>query len=87
MPEKPEYTKYRPRQWETIEDKLRTLDVRAELAGEGRKAVTKDFVTQIQDHIKEIIQTGKGAKLSTTAAHLAQEQKKQGRRANLGVKL
>ena len=82
-----DYTKYRPRQWETIEDKLRTLDVRAELAGGARQAVKRDFVKQIQDHIKEIISTGKGAKLSTQAAHLEQEQKKQGQRANIGVKL
>jgi len=43
-PQRPDYTKYRPRQWETIEDKLRTLDVRAELAGGARTAVKRDFV-------------------------------------------
>ena len=42
---------------------------------------------QIQDHIKEIIRTGKDAKIGTQAASLEQEQKRQGQRANIGVKL
>ena len=87
MPQKTEYTKFRPRQWETIEDKLCTLDVRSEVVEEDRKNLKKDYVKQIQDHIKEIIKTGKDAKIGTQAAQLEKEMKKLGQRANIGVKL
>ena len=73
--DKTEYMKYRPRQWETIEDRLKTLDPGSEVVrGEASAAnYRKDFVKQIQNHIKTIIETGKGAKISTQAAFLEKE--------------
>ena len=69
--------KYRPRQWETIEDRLKTLDVSSEIVRDDASAANyrKDFVQQIQTHIKAIIKTGKGVKISTQAAYLEREQK------------
>ena len=74
--DKVEYMKYRPRQWETIEDSLKTLDPANEVVREDASAANfrKDFVKQIQNHIKAIIETGKGAKVSTQAAYLEKEQ-------------
>ena len=54
---------------------------------EDRRGLKKDYVKQIQDHIKEIIRTGKDAKIGTQAAQLEHEQKKNGQRARIGVKL
>ena len=44
--DKTEYMKYRPRQWETIEDRLKTLDPGSEVVREEASAVNyrKDFV-------------------------------------------
>ena len=43
--QKTEYIKHRPRQWETIEDKLKTLDMESELPSENYdKKLKKDYV-------------------------------------------
>lgn len=87
--DKTEYMKYRPRQWETIEDRLKTLDPSSEVVREEASAANyrKDFVKQIQNHIKAIIETGKGVKVSTQAAFLEKEQKHLKKQANIGIKL
>lgn len=87
--DKTEYMKYRPRQWETIEDRLKTLDIANEITIDDVSAANyrKDFVKQIQNHIKAIIETGKSVKISTRAAYLEREQKLLGKQANLGIKL
>jgi len=87
--DKTEYIKYRPRQWETIEDRLKTLDVSGEIVRDDASAANyrKDFVKQIQNHIKAIIKTGKGVKISTQAAYLEREQRLLGQQANIGIKL
>eukprot|EP00356_Strombidium_inclinatum_P001706 CAMPEP_0170512790 /NCGR_PEP_ID=MMETSP0208-20121228/67042_1 /TAXON_ID=197538 /ORGANISM="Strombidium inclinatum, Strain S3" /LENGTH=62 /DNA_ID=CAMNT_0010796455 /DNA_START=1648 /DNA_END=1836 /DNA_ORIENTATION=- len=60
--------KLKPRAWETIEDKLKSLDVRGDVPETANaKSYKKDFVKQIKDHIKEIIQTGKGRNMSSFA--------------------
>ena len=87
--DKTEYMKYRPRQWETIEDRLKTLDLANEIAKDNASSASnrKDFVKQIQNHIKAIIETGKSVKISTQAAYLEREQKRLSQQANIGIKL
>ena len=88
--EKTDYIKYRPRQWESIEDKLKALDTGGKQSGhQAVKNTRKDFVKQIQDHIRTIIKTGlvRGGKVSTQAAFLEQEQQMLGQQANVGIKL
>ena len=47
--QKTEYMKHRPRQWETIEDKLKTLDFESEMPpGNHDKNFKKDYVKQIK---------------------------------------
>ena len=87
--DKTEYMKYRPRQWETIEDRLKTLDLANEISKDEAPSggYRKDFVKQIQNHIKAIIETGKSVKISTQAAYLEREQKRLSQQANIGIKL
>jgi hypothetical protein len=42
--EKTDYIKYRPRQWESIEDKLKALDTGGQLPSQATKNTRKDFV-------------------------------------------
>jgi len=83
------YTKYRPRQWESIEDRLKALDISSEVVRDeaSEQNYRKDFVKQIQDHIKEIIKTGKSVKVSTQAAYLEKEQKFLKKQANVAIKM
>jgi hypothetical protein len=47
----------------------------------------KDYVKQIKEHIKTIIQTGKGSKVGTLSAFIEKERKLAGKEANVGIKL
>ena len=45
---KSEYIKFRPRQWENIEDKLKALDITKEISKvDHQKNFRKDYVKQI----------------------------------------
>lgn len=86
--QKTEYMKHRPRQWETIEDKLKTLDFESEMPpGNHDKNFKKDYVKQIKAQIKEIITTGRVAKMSTSSAIKEMGSVHRGEKANVGIKL
>lgn len=79
------YSKFKVRQWETIEDKLKGLDLQEDTPKDY--GIHKDFMAQIQEHIREIIKSGKKVKVSSLSKFLAQEQKYKGNLANVQIKL
>lgn len=84
--QKSEYRKFKVRQWESIEDKLKSLNNAAD--GERQKMpFDRDFIKQVKDHIKEVIRTGKAVKLNTLSNYLEQENKFVGKQANVQIKL
>jgi len=50
LAEEKDYVKYKPRQWESIEDKLRAIDAYDEVE-KKKLGIPKDYVAQIREHI------------------------------------
>ena len=84
-----DYTKYKPRQWESIEDKLRTLDINAEFQKFKKEDANykKDFINQIKTHVEEIIRTGKKVEMNTQSALIKKQKKLMSKEADIGIKL
>lgn len=80
-PLKVNYLKYREKPTKhNIEGKLLSLDDSNQQSLEDMaKNFKKDYVKQIQDHIQEIIKTGKYAKVGTMKAYMDKKQKNNGK--------
>lgn len=83
---KPQYARFEPRQSETIEDKLKCIDLEKEMPV-MTGLYQKDFIAQVKEHIKTIIETGKGVKIATLSRYLNQEKRFVGACANMQIKL
>jgi len=81
MASKAGYQKFKAREWEGIEDKLKSLCIEDDLP-EIKDAYPKDFIKQLKDHIKEIIATGKEVKIATLSRYIQQEKRFKGTCAN-----
>lgn len=65
------YKRFKAREWETIEDKLKCLNIENEMP-DAKETYPKDFIKQLKDHIREIIQTGKEVKMATLSRYINQ---------------
>lgn len=45
------YKKFKPREWESIDDKLKSLNLEDEMP-DAKETYPKDFIKQLTDHIK-----------------------------------
>ena len=72
-----------------IEDKLRSLDIMAEMREQDlpNKTHRKDFCKQISAQIQELIRTKRESKVGTLTAYLERKLITDGKEANLLIKL
>lgn len=80
------YTKFAPRQEEGIEEKLTCLDLESEIP-DLQHIYKIDFIKQVKDHIKQVIETGREVKIPTLSRYLNQEKNYVGKCANMQIKL
>ena len=82
------YINFKPREWESIEEKLEQLDLRADFPTfDTQEKFRKDFVRPIQDQIRQVIATGKQARSSNITAVKAKLAKMNASEANVAIRL